>query len=663
MEDDSMSRADNPDGSLYGDPLGSLEPDDFSVASEIRADRRNASSSSAAPAPAWNSLSHEVARPIWETGFWKHIFGTEPYGDTLQQQFRRPSAPPPVLASVGETVEAQKKQRILERYDLDMPLSRSCVKRVEDVTWQESREALLQKALKHWAVIVEGWNPEVAFVHTLLGCDSINAQLIFLSDVFRNKAPSTLMKRANSIKRLCSYLGELGLYFPCSESMLYTFICDLRSHGFPPSRAKGVLEAIAFVKGTMGIDECAPLLQGRRCWGAASQDVIHERSQASPLLVKELQCLRSILEHGTDLWDRAFSGMVLFVTYARARSTDAQQASPLLFDTDESGSAVFVEASTGVHKTVRALQHRRQFLPLVAPGLGLSHVNWANIWKDVRRQLGLKVGTNCPIFPAPMEDGTPGKRFLTSQERGKWLRALIQRQMDIAEDRKVSSHSLKCTTLSMLAKRGVSVEDRLILGYHTSPFRIGLTYSRDAMSRPLMILEKLLEEVREGKFQPDVTRSGRFSSAAGSLEKVGSFFQTKIEITSDDESGWRLVEEPDKDASTENRTQVESQVLPLDVPLEDPIDLIDVCADSSASSGESDGHEGFAEAGKRVFQPPVAPEGFHMWQHSKSKILHLMNDRHSIILNCGRKVGQFHTREGIVPRWDSGICWRCFKGH
>lgn len=660
MDDDDVSLPNSGNLSEFAD-IGLGLPGNVLQVDSV-ADRRDAASSSSGHADisdvdgavraAWNSLSHSVVKPVWETGFWTTIFGNDSIGDQLKLKFDRPLGPPPLLPDVTESVEANKRQRILEHFDLDIPFSRSCVKLVEDVTWQESREAQLQKALKHWAVIVEAWDPRIPFVETLLGCDSINAQLILLGDVFRNKAPSTLLKRANSIKRLCVFLGELGLYFPCSETLLYTFVCDLRDNGFPASRAKGVLEAIAFIRHTMGIDECEVMLRGRRCWGAATSDSIKEKSQASPLLVKELELLHSVLEHDTDLWNRAFSGMVLFVTYSRARWTDAQQASSLLFDCDETGSAAYVEASTGVHKTVHALQHKHQFLPLVAPAVGVCENNWADIWKDVRKQLGLAIGPNCPLFPAPNEDGTPGKRFLTSQECGKWLRALISRQLGIDESRKISSHSMKCTTLSMLAKRGVGMEDRLILGYHSSPFKIGLTYSRDAMSRPLMILEKLFEEIRQGVFKPDVTRSGRFTKVS----------ETKIEITSDEESGWRLVEEVDqKKQSVCDR--VDDSILPQVVPTVDAVDFVDVCADSSASDEESDDADTFQEAGKKVFNIPKAPDGFHLWQHTKSKILHLMSDGHRVMFHCGRKAGQFHTCNNVNPKWDTGICWRCFKGH
>ena len=69
--------------------------------------------------------------------------------------------------------------------------------------------------------------------------------------------------------------------------------------------------------------------------------------------------------------------------------------------------------------------------------------------------------------------------------------------------------------------------------------------------------------------------------------------------------------------------------------------------------------EPYAAPGK--FQPPSAPEGFHMWQHKKSRILHLMEDQNNLVFTCGRSVGPFHTKEGLHPRYDTPICWSCFN--
>jgi hypothetical protein len=146
----------------------------------------------------------------------------------------------------------------------------------------------------------------------------------------------------------------------------------------------------------------------------------------------------------------------------------------------------YVEVVTSLHKTMRALQHRHQFLPLVAR---VTHQNWGAIWKQVRDELCIDFAQGHALMPAPLEDGTPGRRALDSQEAGKWLRSLLLLDDSNLDGRKVSSHSLISRMLSYLAKRGADMADRLLLGCHTSPFTMGLTYSRDGMARPLQIWE------------------------------------------------------------------------------------------------------------------------------------------------------------------------------
>jgi hypothetical protein len=232
-----------------------------------------------------------------------------------------------------------------------------------------------------------------------------------------------------------------------------------------------------------------------------------------------------------------FCGAVLFVVYSRARWSDAQHSSSLTFDRD-GDTVCFVEAVTGLHKTMRALQHRHQFLPLVAPSVGITEQNWGELWEMVRKELKINFEDGFPLMPAPLENGEPGKRALDSEEAGRWLRALLEIGDRETSGRKVSSHSLKSTMLSYLAKRGVSMPDRLMLGYHTLPFTMGLTYSRDGMARPLQILEEMLSEIRGGTYLPDCTRSGRLvrkeDNSAGLTSSSAQLQDaTKIEISDD----------------------------------------------------------------------------------------------------------------------------------
>ena len=86
-----------------------------------------------------------------------------------------------------------------------------------------------------------------------------------------------------------------------------------------------------------------------------------------------------------------------------------------------------------------------------------------------------------------------------------------------------TSHSLKATCLSWAAKAGLPVSTRRILGGHAQPGDVSvLEYSRDAMSAPLKALDGVLEQIRNGHFDPDKTRSGRWTEVPPVREETPS---------------------------------------------------------------------------------------------------------------------------------------------
>ena len=81
--------------------------------------------------------------------------------------------------------------------------------------------------------------------------------------------------------------------------------------------------------------------------------------------------------------------------------------------------------------------------------------------------------------------------------------------MDVSQ--RLGMHSLKILLLSWLAKAGISLEVRNLLGYHSSgAAESSLLYARDALAGPLRELHTVLIHVRSGRFDPDETRSGRW---------------------------------------------------------------------------------------------------------------------------------------------------------
>jgi hypothetical protein len=269
---------------------------------------------------------------------------------------------------------------------------------------------------------------------------------------------------------------------------------------------------------------------------------------------------------------------------------------------------------------------------MVAPVKGVHGCDWSSPWIKRRQELGLTFPPSGLIMPAPDREGSATQRPLESGECGKWLRRLLcaEDAVGAAAERRISSHSLKCTMLSFAAKRGLSIPDRLMLGYHSSQMHMAMVYSRDGAAASLLLLEKLIDEISKGTFRPDSTRSGRL-----------------VELLPDPsgpQSAEVKVETVMSSAEEESDKAVESE-----------------SSDSTGESGSSESDVPKDHSFNKVFAPPRPPAGFIRWQHSKLKTVHLTGPGYCKVFVCGRPVGSFHKQVDEDPRFDSPICWACFN--
>ena len=84
-------------------------------------------------------------------------------------------------------------------------------------------------------------------------------------------------------------------------------------------------------------------------------------------------------------------------------------------------------------KTMKSQMHRHQFLPMVAPAVGVDGSNWALAWLDVRRQLGVAWPPEGLVMPAPdrqgipdrQTPGNPGMRCLGQKDRWQPQRTAV----------------------------------------------------------------------------------------------------------------------------------------------------------------------------------------------------------------------------------------------
>ena len=564
---------------------------------------------------AMNSVSQERPLQVWETGIWKYIFGNDNSGldfGVWGSQLNRPvPAAWGVEHQLPDAAPAGTKKR--SRFH-------SC--NFLDVV-----------SFKPDVPVTSKWDDRCTLVLKLGDMQNEAEVFDMFAHVFSGRAPTTVRKRGMAILRLCDHLEEHGLErFPMREITFYRFLCSQKTEGAPASRLQGVMQAVTFCRHVLDMPELQTVLDSRRCIGVARETCPCERLQASPLTVAELLTLHAVVDDASDTWDAIFAGAALLCCYTRGRWGDLMRSESAILDKDEDGVPVFLETRTGRHKTMSAQMHRHQFLPMVAPVKGVHGADWATPWIQHRTEMGLSFPPEGLIMPAPGEDGMATQRPLESGECGKWLRRLLNVEDATGphSGRRVSSHSLKCTVLSYAAKRGLPVPDRLMLGYHSSQMHMAMVYSRDGAAASLLLLERLIDEIARGKFRPDSTRSGRLIDSPGHQPGPQSS-DVKVEtVMSSEEEREEHVSESFSSDSTDETGSSSS-----DVPKEHSLN--------------------------KAFAPPQPPAGFVRWQHTKLKTIHLVEPGYFKAFVCGRPIGSFHKPVAENPRFDSPICWACFK--
>ena len=602
---------------------------------------------------AWNGLNAENPKMPWETDFWESFFDpTVSAFDQLTKGFKRPM-PYPMVDATASAAEVEVERRVASK---PFPAVKSFLKNIKDISeksWQEERDALWEMAIRRWVAMLDSWHPESSLlVQAVQQQESFKDKAQILVDVFYNKAPQTLIKRVNSISKLCGALAEQGTQFPCDEDAFYNFLKFESQRGAPASRLKAFFESVVFSRHVLGIEKLQTLIDSRRCLGAVSQKSLACPRQATPFSVLQLRKFHEVLRDGDEIWDRAMAGMILFCTYSRARWSDAQHAEELIEDRDNQNTLHFLEVKSAVHKTARSFHLRHMFLPLAAPAAGVTDDAWGEQWIQVREKLQITNLSRFPLMPAPDACLEPTRRPISTQEAKQWMLYLLG--SELIGTARLSSHSCKCTCLSYMAKRGASFEDRLILGYHSNRLRVGLTYSRDSSSRPLSMLSHVLMEIRKGIFEPDASRSGRLRADAVPLDRVEFFAQRAEEPVRADGSEPETRGDEDRSETDDKSWQKVSEVIP-DAPVE-------IHADGHVTTDSSDSSDG-----EHAWAPVIGhytisvPDSKSLWLNQNSKMFHLSYAEHVKVLLCGRRIGQnFKQHSGLV-RYDSAKCRQCFR--
>ena len=614
----------------------------------------------------------------WETGFWKEFFnGPQPPKDLRDWKTVEPPLFIPCVSS--ESVAECKKLR------RSPPESwHHVVTSGAEQGWRDKREADFQVSLRRWHDVLLGLPAHLIVVQQLSELQTVHERLRMLRDIFVKKAPATLRKRVNSFVRFVAHLASREIPFPGTESDFYFFLDSERNSGAPSSRIQSIIQSLLFVQHVIGVPDLEGLTASRRCRGVSGGNSSGPKRQADPFRLVDLQALHSVLaDNSRDLWDRCMAGMVLLTVYCRSRWNDIQQAEDLTLDFDQYGAVAYAELKISEHKTKHSSAFRDTYLHACAPGLGVVDEDWITVWTQVRESLGVSFERGHATMPAPLEDGSVSVRPLSTSEMKEWTLMLL-RSVDIdVEDRRVTSHSCKCTLLSWCSKRGLPWEDRLVLGGHTCNVRSAMVYSRDALGRPLRLLERLLKEVRMGKFLPDATRSGRFPGGPGKTlddrSDGQSEFSYEPSLGFGDDNGIKSAETAEEptvaDSLNEVATSAPSEAVSIKmeqseaswslvgngtvIDLESDADGDSEAVDTTSSSSDESGAE--LGTARRVVQRPRVPKSLKLIQHRKLKTLHLMEQQNQKIMLCGRVAEPSRYDNVAETRFDTPCCHVCWR--
>ena len=399
------------------------------------------------------------------------------------------------------------------------------------------------------------------------------------------RSPNTISKRANSLLRFC--LWHRGF---SSVPIVSNFV-------------KGILDKKALTR--------------------------PRRKQARPLTVSEVIYLESVLRNSSiDLVDRFAAGAFLLALFGRCRWSDLRHVNNFFLDTNEvDGRTIgYMEFTTFSHKTAAQVARHGLPLPLVAPIWGLEKPCWALEWNKIAKKVGRIFDDTFkgPILPAPDKFGNWGSRSVTAAEASKWLLELLRPNGSNLDE--VTSHSLKCTVLSWLAKAGAEPHHRLVLGHHSTQRGSLETYSRDMLSAPLRAMEDVLRKIRMGALHPGLTRSGHIQEP------------TKMDCARD---GQKDPGEPQSSSSDSS--------------------------DSSGSNSDStESEHGLTRKWHAVGgnDPNVCKSTWGsgtMHQHVQSKIVHLQQEGSDKIFYCGLHATKDHRVIEATPFLENRKCKRCTR--
>ena len=641
----------------------------------------------------WENLVSSCRVPIsagalvlpWETGFASRVLNrTSPFPKLALPVIRFV----PLSSSSTSQIQPQDEGRKeLEARVATVPGAWKVIAaRLGNVKFHVTEESKRQVALAKWRKILL-IGPE----HCRLGRRLLTELLTFcgdghlisiLQDVFAKKSTATMSKRADHILEYFSYCNRSHKPpLPFSEPLFYQFLREVRAHK-APTAAKSSKESVAFSE-LYGFDGADQILESERIVGLCHRLEITKRptKRARVLSRKQVVALeRTLMNPLAWLPDRVKAGQDLLCIFGRLRWRDSQWLSSAKIDGGSDGSG-YLECETLITKTSTTALKKTSFLPVVVPLQLLETSNWASKWLELRSRASLPDigsrnddGSAIPALPSVDKSGRFTDRPLSATAAGKWTREIIKNGLDgTGEDTEgQTSHALKATTLSWVAKHGsMQTYERKLLGYHIDQAEGTMhCYSRDVVSAPMRKYQAVLGDVASGIFNPDETRSGHFkTSAPPNAEMMELLSEVASRKEAEDDSGFHVVDSAD--SGSKELVEPPSKRTREEPGEEKGEELFE---EVSSSDSDSDGSSSADSAEDILLGDLIkfgSPESLRVkraatalcdlrFVHSRLKTLHSGHSSNVLKLACGRAL---HAGYRVVSETDDfpyPRCTNCF---
>ena len=470
------------------------------------------------------SISQDVSLKLpWESGVFGAIFGDEMLSLPSPVDVMPQPSIPDTSVELSEQLARSSHVTASVKRSADVPFHASVMTDISDVDALMQEAQLCGTAISKWQFIFETteWSGLIGVrLYNILQEDgSVEQCRTVIRDVLGIKSPRTAIKRADTLRKYFRWVVSRNCTpWPILSSRVLAY---LSKEGGKPAATTGLslLESFRFAQFVMGIEIGRDVLADPQILGRVKILGVQrsEVQQARPLLCSEVSMLERFMESSRSAGDLYVAGCCLFAIFSRSRWSDLKYMHKISVDrfAVDSEPYGFVEGTTKFHKTSTTMERKARYMPLVCPLLGITGIDWVPLWMDAATSLGFDftatpVGALCRAIGA---DGKLTKRHCTTTEVTNFLNLFFKTD----DSNKLTSHSLKETSLSWASKCGLPEDVRTLLGHHElssqGKSKSLATYSRDMLSRPLKFYIEMLDQIRRDFFRPDMSRSGWMSSS------------------------------------------------------------------------------------------------------------------------------------------------------